>query len=72
MGQDLEGRALDGEGRSARRVRLPGFVGDDGIGLGELAERITHALGVTPCGGCQKRARRLDRWITVSGRRSRR
>ncbi len=52
-------------------VRLPGFVSDEQIGLGDAVTRATSALGVKPCGGCGRRAAALNRWLAFSGQRSR-
>jgi hypothetical protein len=48
------------------RVRLPGFLIEDEIGLGDVIKRATYAMGFQPCGGCQKRAAALNRWITFT------
>ncbi|NUS13917.1 MAG: hypothetical protein HOY69_21350 [Streptomyces sp.] len=53
--------------RTPHRVRLPGFTGEDDIGLGDAIGRATHAVGITPCGGCRKRARALNRRVVVTG-----
>lgn len=45
------------------RVRLPGFIKDEEVGLGEVVKRVTHAFGIQPCGGCERRAAALNRWI---------
>ena len=45
------------------RVRLPGFVSDEQIGLGDVVKRITYAAGIQPCGGCGRRAAALNRWM---------
>ncbi|WP_329014150.1 hypothetical protein [Streptomyces sp. NBC_00690] len=50
-------------------VRLPGFVREDEIGLGDVVGRATSAVGVRPCGGCARRARRMNEWVTFSKRR---
>jgi hypothetical protein len=50
-------------------VRLPGFVRDEDIGLGDLAKRTTASLAIKPCGGCERRAAMLNRWLTFTGRR---
>ena len=50
------------------RVRLPGFVRDEEIGLGDAIKRVTYAFGVRPCGGCQRRAAALNRWLVFTGR----
>lgn len=44
----------------AFRVRLPGFVRDEEIGLGDVVKRMTYAAGIRPCGGCGKRAAALN------------
>ncbi len=50
----------------AHRVRLPGFLIEEEIGLGDLIKKATYAMGITPCGGCEKRAAALNRWMTFS------
>jgi hypothetical protein len=45
------------------RVRLPGFLIEDEIGLGDVIKRATYAIGITPCGGCEQRAQMLNRWV---------
>lgn len=53
--------------RRPHRVRLPGFVRDEDIGLGDVVTKSTSALGLKPCGGCAQRAGALNRWV-VFGR----
>ncbi len=55
--------------RQPHRVRLPGFVSDEDVGLGDVIKRATYAVGVKPCGGCERRAAALNRWMVFSGRR---
>jgi hypothetical protein len=50
------------------RVRLPGFVADEDIGLGDAIKHVTRAFGVQPCGGCERRAAVLNRWVVFTGR----
>ena len=50
------------------RVRLPGFLVEEEIGLGDVIKHVTYALGIRPCGGCEKRAAALNRWMTFSRR----
>ncbi|WP_197987173.1 hypothetical protein [Streptomyces pactum] len=57
-------------------MRIPGFVSaDDGgtdIGLGDVVKRVTYAAGFRrPCGGCERRAATLNRWVALSRRRGR-
>jgi hypothetical protein len=46
-----------------RRVRLPGFIVHEEIGLGDAIKRATSYFGVQPCGGCERRAAALNRWM---------
>jgi hypothetical protein len=55
----------------AYRVRLPGFIGELEVGLGDAIKRATTAVGIKPCGGCQRRAAALNRSLVFFGRRSR-
>ena len=57
--------------REPFKVRLPGFVSDADVGLGDVVKRATSYLGVMPCGGCEQRAATLNRWVTFTGRGSR-
>jgi hypothetical protein len=45
------------------RVRLPGFLIGEEIGLGDAIKRVTYAMGIKPCGGCEKRSAALNRWM---------
>jgi len=66
-GTDADPAAPGGGG--PHRMRLPGFIRDEEIGLGDVVKRVTTAMGVRPCGGCQKRAQALNRWMVFTGRR---
>jgi hypothetical protein len=67
----IEDRAtvVDGSRTPQHRVRLPGFIGEQEIGLGDLIKRMTYVAGIKPCGGCEKRAAALNRWMVVGSRR---
>lgn len=52
------------------RARLPGFVSDEEIGLGDVIKHVTYAFGIRPCGGCERRAAALNRWLVFTGRRA--
>jgi hypothetical protein len=54
-----------------RRVRLPGFVRDEEIGLGDVIKRATTLFGARPCAACGRRAANLNRRIVFTGRRGR-
>ena len=65
---EKDGNNLEKE-RPAHRVRLPGFITGEDVGLGDAVKRMTYAVGVKPCGGCAQRAATLNRWLAFSGRR---
>jgi len=48
------------------RVRLPGFITDEEIGLGDVIKRVTSYFGIQPCGGCERRAAALNRWMVFT------
>jgi hypothetical protein len=48
------------------RVRLPGFLVEEKIGLGDVIKRATYAMGTKPCGGCERRAAAMNRWMVFS------
>jgi hypothetical protein len=49
-------------------VRLPGFISDKDVGFGDFAKRVGYAFGIKPCGGCERRAAALNRWVVFTGR----
>lgn len=55
--------------RRPRTVRLPGFVADEPVGLGDVVKRATASVGIKPCGTCAERAARLNAAVVVTGRR---
>lgn len=50
------------------RVRLPGFINEE-VGMGDVIKRVTAAAGIKTCGGCQRRAAALNRWLVFTGGR---
>lgn len=50
------------------RMRLPGFIFDEEIGLGDAVKRVTYAFGIRPSNGCgcEHRAEVLNRWVVFS------
>lgn len=49
------------------RVRLPRFVTDEDVGLGDVIKRVTHTVGIKACGACERRAAALNRWLRFGG-----
>jgi hypothetical protein len=55
------------EAPTPHRVRLPGFIkSEDEVGLGDVIKRVTYAMGIKPCGGCEQRAAALNRWMVFT------
>jgi hypothetical protein len=65
----VPGDSDDRPGPAARTVRLPGFASDDVIGLGDAIKRATSSMGIRPCGGCHKRAAKLNQRVAFTGRK---
>jgi hypothetical protein len=51
------------------RVRLPGFISDTEVGLGDVVKHATSLAGIRPCGSCLQRASSLNRWLVFVGPR---
>ena len=51
------------------RLRPPGFILEQEIGLGDVVKRAPSSIGIRPCGDCEGRAAVLNRWSVFSGRR---
>jgi hypothetical protein len=62
-------KAVDRSEPRPHRVRLPGFVTDEEIGLGDVIKRATSYVGIKSCGGCEGRAAALNRWMAFGPRR---
>jgi hypothetical protein len=57
-----------GSDRPPFRVRLPGFIRDEEIGLGDAVKRTTSYLGMKTCASCGRRAEALNRWLVFTNR----
>ena len=55
----------------AWKVRIPGFIVDQEIGLGDAIARASAFLGIRPCGGCSARAEAFNRRVVLTGPRMR-
>lgn len=69
--EEVKSAPVEKSERQPYRARLPGFITDEGIGLGDAIKHVTYALGIRPCGGCERRAAALNRWLVFRGRRVR-
>jgi hypothetical protein len=66
-----EQRTESGAGKRPQephRLRLPGFLVDEEVGLGEVIKRATSTVGIRPCGGCTRRASALNQWLVFWSR----
>ncbi len=70
MSEQAKQDRAENRGKQPHRVRLPGFLIADEVGLGDVIKRATSAVGIRPCGGCAQRAAALNRWLVFSSRRS--
>jgi hypothetical protein len=52
------------------RMSIPRFISDEDLGLGDVVKRVTSSMGIKTCGGCQRRAERLNHWLVFSGGRA--
>lgn len=50
----------------SRAIRLPGFLNENEIGMGDAIKRATSYLGVAPCGAARPR-RGVEPLVRVSG-----
>jgi cytidine deaminase len=41
-------------------MRLPPIVKPEDRGIGDVIARMAQTTGITPCGGCRERQRRLN------------
>jgi hypothetical protein len=58
----------DRERSNPYRARLPGFINEEDVGLGDAVTRVARTFGIKPCGGCKRRAAALNRWFVFTGR----
>jgi hypothetical protein len=49
--------------KAQHTVRLPGFLVEKEIGLGQVIKKVTYTMGIKPCDGCERRAAKLDNWV---------
>jgi hypothetical protein len=49
------------------RIPVP-FKMSRAVGLGDAVKTATSAVGIKPCGGCQRRAATLNRAVVFEGR----
>jgi hypothetical protein len=67
--REIRGPGGGAKERRPYRTRLPGFITDRDVGLGDAIKHVTYSFGIAPCGGCERRAAALNSWLVFSGRR---
>ena len=55
-------RAAEEPERRPHNMRLPMFVADEPVGLGDVLKHATSTIGIRPCGGCAKRGGARTVW----------
>lgn len=50
------------------RIRLPGFISETAIGLGDAIKRATSLVGIKSCADCQHRAAIMNTWVVFDPR----
>jgi len=61
----------ENDDRPVHRVRFPGFLIEEEIGLGDAIKKTTYAMGIKPCSGCEQRASALNSWMVFTPRTNR-
>lgn len=64
--EETEDEREDQSGSRPFRVRLPRFIDAEEIGVGDVIKHVTYAVGIEGCGGCERRAAALNRWMVFS------
>lgn len=54
------------EAQRPHKIRLPGFLIDQETGLGDVVKKTTSYIGIHPCGGCDRRAAAMNRWLVFT------
>jgi hypothetical protein len=49
------------EARALLRLKVPGLR--KSVGAGDVVRMATKAVGIDPCGGCEERRARLNRFL---------
>ena len=68
MTEKIESNSRPESEQPPHLVRLPGFIADEEIGLGDVIKRTTSYLGIRSCGGCERRAEALNRLLVFTNR----
>jgi hypothetical protein len=66
MNTPQQNEPLGGAKRQAYHIRLPGFIREEQVGLGDAIKHVTYFMGIKPCGGCKRRAAALNRLVVFT------
>ena len=64
--EDKDPTATKETGATPYKVRLPGFITSEEVGLGDVVQRAAYAMGIKPCSGCERRAGAMNRWMVFT------
>jgi hypothetical protein len=67
--EQATGDHTDERARQPYRMRLRRAIAHQDVGLGDVLKRATSAVGIKPCGGCERRAAAFNRWLVFTGGR---
>jgi hypothetical protein len=56
--------------QKVRHIRLPGFIIQEEVGLGDIIKKVTYRMGIESCEPCKKRAEFLNRRFVFSPKKS--
>lgn len=56
---------INKDGTEGKQYSIPAPGGIPAQGIGTIIKRMTTAVGIKPCGGCQKRAEWLDKRVRI-------
>jgi hypothetical protein len=54
--------------RLPHQIRLPGFISDEEVGLGDVIKSAASYFGAQVCGGCEQRRVAVNHWMVFTGR----
>lgn len=56
------------QAKTKKSFRLP-FLNAKPVGLGDVVSKVTKAIGFSECAMCRKRKAKLNKMMTIGGRR---
>jgi hypothetical protein len=66
--EDTRAATPEAAPRSRLRIPVPGLA-SGAVGLGDVVSRAAAHVGLSPCGGCRRRAQAMNAWLSFGPRR---